>query len=94
MRKASDMKTEYKYTRFKINKESSKRWMCLNKQSNTTIGWCEYYNAWYQWVFEGYKYCIFSASCLDDIAHFLRQLNEQGKRASNECGSQVGTDPA
>jgi hypothetical protein len=76
------MKTKYKFIYFeKANwkTEGFKVWRCLNSKSSNTLGYVEYYLLWKQYIFEAYADSIvFSASCLDDISHFLKQLNEAG----------------
>jgi hypothetical protein len=79
------MKTEYKYIEFNEQKLKRKRdgkdvtvWFCQNRKIGTHLGWVEYYDEWKQYVFTATdNTMIFSASCLTDIAHFLKQLNDE-----------------
>ena len=75
-------KTEYKHIAFtehtlKRGKKDVNVWICGNPKAGVTLGWTEYYAEWKQHVFSAINdTMIFSASCLTDIAHFLKQLND------------------
>ena len=70
------LKTKYKYIEFK---ESIflKIWTCMNRKDKTELGTVEFEALWNQYVFctNNEIYVMFSAGCLRDIAHFIKQLN-------------------
>lgn len=70
------MKTRYKYITFH-KRPLDGTWVCCTNSDGYVLGKCSYYGAWGQWVLGDIGCCAeFSADCLDDIAAFLRQLNE------------------
>lgn len=68
------MKTKYKYVEFA--KDFRGDWLCFNRKSEDELGWIEYRTGWRQFVINTSPDIIFSAGCLDDISHFLGQLNK------------------
>lgn len=69
------MKTKYKYIHFR---EFPGYWSCKNNKSKVTLGIVEYYRPWKQWCYIPFSTSVvFSADCLDDISHFLGQLNKK-----------------
>lgn len=77
------MKTQYTHIDFVENLGG--HWSCLNRRGRNELGRCAFYRPWKQWVFQPQPSTEFSADCLEDIAHFLRQLNgpiAQVKRAA------------
>jgi len=69
------MKTKYKHIEF--NEVTYNSWTCFNRHYEELIGWVRYYDEWRQFVFSADSaYADFSKSCLEDIAHFLSQLNK------------------
>lgn len=68
------MKTNYKDIYFE---ETANSWRCYNNTIKTLLGWTEYYKLWKQFIFNAADYVIFSADCLADISHFLKQLNDR-----------------
>jgi hypothetical protein len=74
------MKTVYKYIKFELHEPPDhKRWVCVNKKTGTGLGEAIYYEMWHQWVVEFEEGCVFNNTCLNDISHFLTQLNKQSK---------------
>lgn len=75
------MKTVYKYIIFKLHETDGyaehETWFCVNKKSRALLGSAIYYKPWRQWVMEFENTCIFNNTCLNDISHFLIQLNKQ-----------------
>lgn len=85
------MKTKYKHIRFEkcINDLYDipiKYWQCFNKQSTAEIGYIMFDNRFYQkeaWVFYPPDDCYgqrFDYKELQDIADFMKQLNEKEKQ--------------
>ena len=73
------LKTKYKYIEFVQESnmyQANPIWRCKNKRHGSQLGIVEYYPEWKQWVIGAIDHRnIFSADCLDDISHFLKQLN-------------------
>lgn len=71
------MQTEYKYIKF--YRRNLDTWYCRNKEG-TLLGLVIFEQGWKQYVFTPMlEELIFSATCLDDISHFLKQLNGTAK---------------
>lgn len=70
------MKTKYKFIYFKQMIEPG-CWECLNNKRNDTLGYLKYYKVWKEYILKSEDFVFFSASCLDDISHFLKQLNAE-----------------
>lgn len=72
------MKTRYRFIHFTEHKRPSLhgvQWGCHNNKSGEVMGTCLYYPPFRQWVFsQGGPDYVFSADCLQDIAHFMGQL--------------------
>mgnify|MGYP001567459224 CR=1 FL=1 len=69
------MKTKYKYIHFTEDKDNA-AWLCMNTKHSDLLGWVDYNSGWKQHVFTAAgNDIIFSASCLDDISHFMKQLD-------------------
>ncbi len=69
------MKTKYKFINFQKSIVSDATWICSNNKTYDCLGVVAYYDRWKQWVFEGRPACVYSVSCLQDIIHFMGQLN-------------------
>ena len=69
------MKMDYHFIRF--IKDRGENWICTNSRSGDPLGSVEEYADWDQFVFVPRESVIFSADCLVDIAHFLRQLSKK-----------------
>lgn len=70
------MKTRYKYLHFVKVKTSM--WECRSNKTSVALG-----NIYWDDYFRQYSYSpdlntVYSASCLDDIADFVRQLKQHG----------------
>lgn len=79
------MKTEYQYIRFALwpvqPSVKTQTWDCRNIRHGTQLGVVKWDGAWRQYVFEpSRRGVIFSAGCLADIQHFIRQLREERKQ--------------
>jgi len=76
------LKTKYKYIHFKFITRLTNRskWNCVNNRSNRILGSVEWERDWKQFIFTPTRkfQTIYSASCLNDIGHFISQLNEKG----------------
>lgn len=70
------MKTSYKYIEFEPTLGHDDEWKCVNKKAKTILGYVSFYEPWKQYVIEFLEDCVFNVSCLNNIAHFLRQLNQ------------------
>lgn len=79
------MKTVYRYIRFDLE---GGYWKCMNKRAANILGYASYYPQWKQWVMEFERDCVFNNSCLNDMAHFLSQLNKL------ESPPPKGTEPS
>ena len=60
----------------KFKKYASDKYDVKNKKNNYRIGQISFYSVWKKWVFETWDGNIFDAECLNDIAVFMRGLNE------------------
>lgn len=76
------MKTVYRYIKFERTESMGLViWQCRNSRHDDLLGKCQWDIQWHQFVFfPTSQWCVFSADCLDDISHFLKQLNEANKR--------------
>lgn len=71
------LKTKYKYIEFEESPDKeAKLWVCLNRKAESHLADLIYYEPWRQWVVEFQPECVFNNTCLNDISHFLRQLNQ------------------
>ena len=72
------MKTKYEYIHFNHHEgyQSYKWWTCHNNRMNDELGEVEYNKQWRRWEFTADVHAAFSASCLDDISHFMKQLKD------------------
>jgi hypothetical protein len=70
------MKTRYRFINFiDWPRPEGTVWDCVNNKSAVVLGQCCFYKPWKQWVFSQHgPDCVFSADCLQDIAHFMGQL--------------------
>ena len=76
------MKTRYKYIHFEKESQPGKRpiYGCFNNKTDDHLGFVEWYSPWRTWVFTAYsEACVFNASCLGDVSHFLKQLGNSTK---------------
>ena len=72
------MKTKYKYIEFKIKDDAfsgEEVWECRNRKK-TVLGYVGYVGRWHEWEFQPEPMMGFTIECINDIADFLRQLNE------------------
>lgn len=69
------LKTKYKWIRFE---KAGNQWECINT-SEETLGHIEYENGWRQFVYipwdGAHGNIMYNFRCLEDIADFLKQLN-------------------
>lgn len=72
------MKTEYKYIKFE---NCGSMWICRNRKKDYPLGMVTYIGKWKEWEFCPDSDMGFTIECLNDIAHFIGQLNEQSKAA-------------
>lgn len=68
-----ELKTQYKYIKF-VQATEELYWWCLSN-SDDDLGMVEMYPPWKQFCFFPIRDTLHSATCLDDIAAFLRQVN-------------------
>ncbi len=71
------MKTEYKHIRFQdlsaqYPRRKTSTYNCWN-HSEILLGCVEWKSGWRQYIFEPNQ-AVFSAGCLQDISHFIKQL--------------------
>jgi len=71
------MKTIYKYVYFEVieEKPKTKVWGCFTNAGHSKLGEVKYY-IWRQYCFFPTPDTVFSTGCLDDIKHFIGQLNK------------------
>lgn len=78
------MQTEYKYIRFiqttKFKKTSV--WQCRSVEDNYLLGTVKWYGAWRQYCYFTND-SIYHGGCLQDIAHFIKQLMDERKQNAN-----------
>ena len=74
------LKTKYRYIEF-VPTTLTDNWNCLNKKHKDELGSVFFCKPWKQFVFEFTELSdyVFNSSCLQDITHFLDQLNKQRK---------------
>ena len=84
------MKTRYQFVHFeKIGGMDTKYiWSCRNNRSGDELGQVQWYNAWRQYCFEPSGPSVYSAGCLDDISHFIGQLQQERKIAAGTPAGQ------
>ena len=77
------MNTEYKYIRFEEitpdTKRKTKVFALMTTSNDYILGEVEWYPSWRQYCFFPTSTTVFSPGCLDDIAHFLKQLMDERK---------------
>ncbi len=70
-------KYNYKYLHF-IQVENPGRktsiWECRNNRSQATLGLVKWYGPWRQYCYYPTVQAVYSPGCMDDMAHFIRQL--------------------
>jgi hypothetical protein len=72
------MKTRYRYIHFvEPEPEPDDYWLCMTNSSPTDcLGVIEYFKPWKKWQFAPKVETAFTADCLQDIAHFMGQLQK------------------
>lgn len=74
------MKTEYRYVHFvDMSGDEYQYWNCVNTKHGDILGFVAIYDPWNQWCYFPGEDVVYSSECLDDIADFLRQLNDGDK---------------
>lgn len=63
-----------KYKWITIERVPNGEYYISNNKSNELIGVISFYERWNQWIVEFDDRAVFSASCLTDIAEFIRGL--------------------
>lgn len=84
------MKTEYEYISFNEVDNPGKKtsvWCCLNKRSETVLGYIRWYSAWRQYCYFPALATLYSQGCLKDIIDFINQLMEERKKNKDEHGN-------
>lgn len=67
--------SKYRFIHFEEkNTEHGIRYFCKNNKTGDHLGECAFYKKWKEWVYLP-KDIVMSSQCLEDVAHFLRQLN-------------------
>ena len=73
------IKTKYKYIEF-VPTVLVDMWNCINRKSKSELGTVDWDKQEHRYVFEPANMpesaLIFSADCLQDIAHFIKQLKD------------------
>ena len=80
------MKTEYKYIHFiKIeDKPKTSIWMCHNNNSSVGLGRIKWNSGWRQYCYYPRCEAVYSVGCLEDINHFINQLEIQRKEKKHD----------
>jgi hypothetical protein len=76
------MKTKYKYVYFEKTRgfiRADELWECVNRRDGDILANVFWYEVWNTHVVSFARSAVFSADCLDDISHFLNQLNKKGR---------------
>jgi len=75
------MQTEYKHILFDLKETKAKTtvWSCKNKRSGEELAFISWYGPWRQYCFFPTIAAVYSSSCLEDIKHFIAQLEEERK---------------
>ena len=71
------MKTEYKYLQFQEIPSKSKptrKFICWNKKVGGELGEIRWLSDWRQYCFFPTVQAVYSVSCLNDIADFIKNL--------------------
>ena len=68
------MKTKYKFIHMEENVLFERSWNICNNKSGNAIGFIEWYVEWKKYVFQSNGTAVFSIDCLEDIIHFIKQL--------------------
>ena len=77
------MKTEYDYLSFDLTEKQPKKttsWYCREKSNKNILGYVGWYAPWRQYCFCPVGQTVFNESCLQDIRHFIGQLEEERKK--------------
>ena len=75
------MKTKYEFIHFDLIEKKAKTFVigCYNNsRSGELLGRVKWYPFWRQYCFFPTTKAVYSASCLDDISHFIKQLKKGG----------------
>lgn len=67
------MRRAYKYIKFNLGESGI--WWCSNKKNGTLLGSVSIFEAWKQYCFFPFDETVLNATCLQDVIHFLGQLN-------------------
>jgi hypothetical protein len=69
------MKTRYRFIHFV--QSNTGNWACNNNKNGCLLGVVHFYQPWKQYVWQqAGPDGVFSADCLQDIAHFMGQLEK------------------
>ena len=68
------MKTKYKYIEFMQGADGV--WHCGNPKANVYLGHVEYHKKWKCYQFVPHPNTAYTVECLEDLAHFIKQLDE------------------
>jgi hypothetical protein len=63
------------YTYFDFRKALNGSYDCVNRKHGNKLGEADFYRPWKQWCFNPSAGTVFNDKCLEEIAHFLGQLN-------------------
>ena len=74
------MKTQYNYLKFvkTADKPKTSIWVCVN-HGNELLGEVHWYSSWRQYCYFPAETSVYSIGCLQDIVHFVEQLNAEHK---------------
>ncbi len=87
-----EMKLRYEFIHFDQvpTKGITSRWLVRNNRSNDDLGVVAWYGAWRQYCFEPSDPSVYSAGCLNDISHFIGQLQDMRLKARWDAGMKAG----
>ncbi len=81
-----------KYRHITFFKGQSGIWWCRANEGDIALGSVALFEEWKQFCYFPYENTVLSATCLEDIIHFLGQLNKPEKSPSVKPRSNVRWD--
>jgi len=69
------LRSKYIYARRWGLTAEATNYQIINRKSDDTLGYVEYYKPWNCWVFQPKENTEYSAGCLRDIADFIAHPN-------------------
>jgi hypothetical protein len=75
------MQLDYEYLIFVVQQSTGKtsRYHCTTKSAGALLGEVKWHSPWRQYCYFPQIQAVYSAGCMTDIAHFVKQLNDARK---------------